>query len=84
MCCRWYGILLSQNRQRSGSNCLTNTAHLLIGQSDAALCGQLGIFLSQDLVGNTQDGVAALAGHDTAHQHDVVHIVELGVQNGLN
>ena len=41
------------------------------------LGGQLGILVGEDIAADLQDGLAALAGHDPAQEHQVLQIVEL-------
>ena len=51
-------------------------------QRDHQPAEQFRVLLRQNLVADLQNRVAALAGHDPAHEHHVVDVVELGILDG--
>ena len=74
-------LFLAELGEGGGGYGLAYPAGFLVGEHDLALAGKLRIFLFQHGGAGIQNDIAAFAGHDTAHEHQVLNVVEVGVEN---
>ena len=78
-------MLFPDFRQAGGGNGLADAAGFLVRQHQGDFFRQSGVIRGQNLPGGGKDPIAALAGHNPAHENQLFNIVEPGVgENSLS